>query len=86
VNDQQSFAAVDAVLQANNLTPADYIAARAELADEAVTIQVAARALGVGLRTMERWVSVGRIPSIRIGACRRIRKSDIQKIIQEGTP
>lgn len=45
--------------------------------EQPLTIEEAAQARGVSRRTMDRWVSSGRIPSVGQGRTRRVRRADL---------
>ncbi|MBI2371205.1 MAG: helix-turn-helix domain-containing protein [Deltaproteobacteria bacterium] len=46
-------------------------------------IKDAARYLNVSASTIWRWVRTGKVPSVRLGGIRRIRRSDLEKLAAE---
>jgi excisionase family DNA binding protein len=52
---------------------------------EMVTVREAAALLGVSRPTVEKYIKMGNIPSVRIGRCRRIRRRDVESFIRERT-
>ncbi|MBX3438244.1 MAG: helix-turn-helix domain-containing protein [Planctomycetaceae bacterium] len=50
-----------------------------------VTIREVARELACGRSTVYKLLQSGRLPSIRVNRTRRIRREDLQRLIDEGT-
>jgi len=44
-----------------------------------------ARALGVSVRTVRRWLSSGQLPSARIGGTRLVAIADIERLLSRGS-
>lgn len=52
------------------------------LRDELLTIQEAADTCKISIRTMYRWLAVGRLPAVRIGNVTRIRRTDMETFLE----
>lgn len=50
-----------------------------------VTPNEVVRRFGISLRTIQRWISTGQLPSRRLGGCRRIPTDALEAFIQ-GSP
>ncbi|MSQ09652.1 MAG: DNA-binding protein [Dehalococcoidia bacterium] len=52
------------------------------LVEDALTVDQAARRLGVSAQTVRRWIRVGRLPAYRVGAKRvRVLEADLSQMI-----
>ena len=49
--------------------------------DNLISVQEAARRLGMSYWTISRWTQEGRVPSVRLGRRRLIVESDLQTLI-----
>jgi excisionase family DNA binding protein len=54
--------------------------------DRLVSCDVAAEVLDVSLATIRRFVAAGSLASVRVGRCRRIPASALERAIREGLP
>ena len=52
---------------------------------EALTVQEAAALLHVSRPTVEKYIKLGELPSVRIGRCRRIRRLDLEAFLDHRT-
>jgi excisionase family DNA binding protein len=52
--------------------------------DRLISLEITAELLSVSIWTIRKWVSIGKIKSVRIGTRRLIPKSEVQRITNEG--
>ena len=52
--------------------------------DGLLTVEEASNLLQIKAMTLYTWALQGRIKSLKLGRCRRFRRSDIMRLIQEG--
>ncbi len=52
---------------------------------EMLTVRDAAALLHVSRPTVEKYIKAGELPSIRIGRCRRIRRTDLEAFLERRT-
>lgn len=52
--------------------------------DRLLKVGSVARILGVHERSVQRWCSAGKIPSVTVCGCRRIRSEDVNNIVANG--
>ena len=52
--------------------------------DRLLSLERTAQLLSVSIWTIRKWVSIGRIKSVKIGSRRLIPKSEVQRITSEG--
>jgi excisionase family DNA binding protein len=52
---------------------------------ELMTVPDSADLLSVSPKTLWAWISAGRIGVVRLGRCVRIKNSEIQRLIEEGS-
>ncbi|MFP5265130.1 MAG: helix-turn-helix domain-containing protein [Blastocatellia bacterium] len=52
--------------------------------DRLLSLERTAQLLSVSIWTVRKWVSIGRIKSVKIGSRRLVAKSEVQRITSEG--
>jgi excisionase family DNA binding protein len=58
---------------------------RGSAAEELVTVPITARRLGLAEKTLWAWIAARRIGVVRLGRAVRIKNSEIQRLIDEGS-
>lgn len=51
-----------------------------------VTVDVAAKTLGLGRTSIYRLMKDGQLPYVEVGARRRVRVADLKRVAEEGAP
>jgi excisionase family DNA binding protein len=52
--------------------------------DRLISLEITAELLSVSIWTIRKWVSIGRIKSVKIGSRRLVPKSEVQRVASEG--
>ena len=56
------------------------------MSSDLLNIRDAAARLGCSPLSLYEWVRVGRLPAVRLGRAIRIRRTDVDRVIQGGLP
>lgn len=54
--------------------------------EQVYTLSEAAEHLKIGLRTLRRYVDLGHVQVVRLGANVRVRESELLRVIRDGVP
>jgi excisionase family DNA binding protein len=50
-----------------------------------LSVDAAAAELSVNPFTLRRWIARGRLPSVRLGRCVRVKRADLERLIEANT-